>query len=151
MTDWQFHADLFKIDAPDLTSVPIPAFDLGRHCRDGIWRAMEAILGGNGEAMSQEIADLFAKHVNRESFPVITYDRFMEMLAEHGLSIHPFFVPPRGNLCFSIGKDDRLVEQYSSEIFPCYFTEKLMEEELDKLAHPDYDRKIHGIRSKSDE
>jgi hypothetical protein len=102
--------------------------------------------------MSEEtLRVLFAKHVNRESCPVITYDRFMEMLAERGLTIHPYYLLYRDSkLAFSITKDDRMVEQYSSEIFPCYFTEKQMEEELDKLAHPDYDRKIHGIRSKSE-
>lgn len=98
--------------------------------------------------MSEDaLADLFAKHVNRESRPTITYGRFMEMLAERGLSIHPFIPPGRDNLVVSISKDDKLVEQYSTEIFPCYFTEEDMEEELDKLAHPDYDCKIHGIRS----
>jgi hypothetical protein len=102
--------------------------------------------------MSEDVlADLFAKHVNHESHPVITHNRFMAMLAERGLSIHPVFLPPDSKLCFNIAKDDRLVEQYSSNIFPCYFTEEDMEEELDKLAHPDYDCRIHGIRSEGDE
>jgi hypothetical protein len=98
------------------------------------------------EGMLEALADLFAKHVNRESFPVITYERFMEMLAERGLTIHPYYPPYRDGMAFSIAKDGRLVEQYSSEIFPCYFTEENMEWELDKLAHPDYEWKIHGIR-----
>src|SRR6266566_3929854 len=102
--------------------------------------------------MSEDtLSSLFAKHVNRESYPVITYERFMEMLKERGLSIHPFMQPYRDRLAFSIAKDGRKVEQYSSEIVPCYYTEKQMEEELDKLAHPDYEWKIHVIRDENEE
>jgi hypothetical protein len=115
-------------------------------------QAKSIVTAKGARAMSDDtLADLFAKHVNRESYPVITHDRFMEMLAERGLSIHPVFVPPDSTLCFDITKDDKLVERYSSNIFPCYFTEKYMEEELDKLEHPDYDLEIHGIRSNDKE
>ena len=63
VTDWQFHADSFRIDAPDLTPSPIPAVALGRHeCVE-----LKVDMHGVEPGLSHFLAGIFGSHEVRKT------------------------------------------------------------------------------------
>lgn len=86
----------------------------------------------------------------------MTMERFTAMLKERGLTARLYSEPRHSRTCgdytsnlVDVKRGDNLIETYQASIIP-YFNEKYMEREIDKLAHPDYDRTIHGIRKEED-